>query len=195
MHGLRKETTVASLSRRFQLSHRQQSLASSHSKRMGGSQFCWGLLVLFELWKSLRADTLVSCHRLSSIIIRSNDAFLAGVVKDMQRKRSIALVFGYLHRHSIRVVLCISVLLGLLHSQNGVIELSPIILSSLLPFFLCKESMRHLNSIPLIAILEDFVSLSEASSLVSYGGVKARTIVRTATLLRLSRIRRATCWM
>ena len=82
MHGLLKENAVTPLSRRFQLSRRQQSLASGHSKRVGGSQFCWGLLVLFELWKPLRADILVSCHRLSSVL-RSSDAFLAGIMKNI----------------------------------------------------------------------------------------------------------------
>jgi hypothetical protein len=80
---------------------------------------------------------------------------------DVQRRRSVAVVFGYLHRYSIWVVFCIRVFLGLLHSQNGVIELSPVVLSCLLPFFSCEGSMCHLNCIPLVAILEDLISLSK----------------------------------
>src|SRR5260370_30049459 len=110
----------------------------------------------------------------------------------MQRKRSIALLFGCLHWHSVGVVLRIRVFLGLQHSQNGVIKLSPVALSSLLPFLSRKGSMRQLDGIPLVAILEDFISLSGGESFVSTCRVDG-SIVRTATRLRLSRIRRATC--
>lgn len=62
VHCMLKENAVTPLSCRLDLGRRQQGLASHLSKRMGGSQLCWSLLVLFELWKPLRADTLVPCY-------------------------------------------------------------------------------------------------------------------------------------
>jgi len=68
MHCVLKKNAVTPLSCRLHLSRRQQGLANSLPRRMGGSQLCWGLLILFELWKPLRADTLVSCYRLSVLL-------------------------------------------------------------------------------------------------------------------------------